>query len=58
MYYYLTNDTTIIANAPKEFFVEIGPKLAQSIYSTVNPMCYINSILCYIVLPEFMIHDL
>ena len=51
--FYINNvtvsDSEDIANAFNDFFVSIGPKLANSITSTINPLSYIDYSLCSIV---------
>ena len=37
-------DSTAIANGFNNFFVSVGPKLANDIMCTINPMSYVTSI--------------
>ena len=47
----LVTDSMEIANSFNEFIVTIGPKLAQTIKSTTNPMSYVNNCNNSIVIP-------
>ena len=47
----------MIANEFNNFFINIGPQLASSIQSTINPLLYVNSILNSIVIPVFSEYD-
>ena len=46
-----TTDNREIANSFNDFFVSIGPKLANNIVSTVNPMSYVTPCNNSIVIP-------
>ena len=45
-------DSTAIANGFNNFFVSIGPRLANDIKCTINPMSYVNSIEHSIVITD------
>ena len=40
----IVTDNAVIANGFNNFFVSVGPQLAENITCTVNPMSYINCI--------------
>ena len=46
-----------IANSFIEFFVSIGPKLADNILSTTNPLSYVNNCTNSIVIPPVTIAE-
>ena len=46
-----------IANSFNHFFISIGPKLAQNIISTVNPMSYVTPCNNSIVIPPVTIAE-
>ena len=48
-------DSLEIANSFNEFFVSIGPKLADNILSTTNPLSYVNNCTNSIVIPPVTI---
>ena len=39
----ICNDPQVISNAYNDYFVEVGPTLANNISSTVNPMSYVTN---------------
>ena len=53
---YIT-DSLEIANSFNEFFVSIGPKLADNILSTTNPLSYVNNCTNSIVIPPVTIAE-
>ena len=50
-------DSTAIANAFNNFFVSIGPILANDVHSSVNPMLYVNSIEHSIVITDISCNE-
>ena len=50
-------DSLEIANSFNNFFVSVGPKLAQNIISTVNPMSYVTPCNNSIVIPPVTIAE-
>ena len=48
----IVSDKTVIAVEFNNFFVKIGSELASKISSTVNPLLYVNNVLCSIVIPN------
>ena len=50
-------DSLEIANSFNEFFVSIGPKLADNILSTTNPLSYVNNCTNSIVIPPVTIAE-
>ena len=50
-------DSLEIANSFNNFFVSVGPKLAQNIISTVNPMSYVTPCNNSIVIPPITIAE-
>ena len=38
----ICNDLQTIVNAHNEYFVEVGPRLANNISSSINPMSYLT----------------
>ena len=50
-------DSLEIANSFNEFFVSIGPKLADKILSTTNPLSYVNNCTNSIVIPPVTIAE-
>ena len=48
----IVSDKTVIAVEFNNFFVKIGSELASNISSKVNPLLYINNVLCSIVIPN------
>ena len=47
----IVTDNQIIANEFNNFFVSIGPKLANDLSSDVNPLSYVNNVVNSIVIP-------
>ena len=39
----ICNDLQTIVNAHNEYFVEVGPRLANNIFSSINPMSYLTN---------------
>ena len=52
------SDKTIIAQEFNNFFVNIGPELANSITSTVNPLSYVNNVMYSIVISTVSEHEI
>ena len=50
-------DSLEVANSFNEFFVSIGPKLADNILSTTNPLSYVNNCTNSIVIPPVTIAE-
>ena len=50
-------DSLEVANSFNEFFVSIGPKLADNILSTTNPLPYVNNCTNSIVIPPVTIAE-
>ena len=46
-----TTNSSEIANSFNDFFVSIGPKLANNIVSTIDPMSYVTTCNNSIVIP-------
>ena len=39
----ISKDSQDIANAYNDYFIEIGPRLANNITSSINPMTYVTA---------------
>ena len=46
-----TNDKAVISNSFNNYFIHVGPRLAQQIQSHINPLNYVNDTMKSMFIP-------